>query len=127
MEEIIQLTQEGADPLVPSMEGGSTPLLKAAYFGHLEAVTHLVGLGALVNELDTTLGFSPFHAACEKGHLNIVKFLAHNGADIHLLTKRGNNAYGLAQQYANDDIAHFIYKFDEETHHIAQKNQKLGQ
>lgn len=112
----IRLIEEGADPIAPSIEGGSTPLLKAAHYGHLDVVTYLVGIcGANINELDKTFGISPFHAACISGHLGVVEFLARNGADIHLLDKKGNNAYYLAQKYANDSIAKFIYKFDEET------------
>ena len=122
--DVIRLIEEGADPVSTSMlanQGGSTPLFKAAWAGHLEVVTYLVGCGANINELDASFGINPFHAACMEGRLEVVKFLAQNGADIHMLDKRGNNAYYLAERRAHDNIQKFIYKFDEEQFNAQKK------
>ena len=56
-----------------------------------------------------------------EGYLEVVKFLAQNGADIHMLDKKGNNAYYLAERRAHFNIKDFIYKFDEEQFNAQKK------
>ena len=125
LEDTIRLIEEGADPIVPSSSPhGITPLFNASAFGHLEVATYLVGLGALINELDQTYGLSPFHIACKEGHLAVVKFLANNGADIHARDKKGNDAWELANCFLKNDVAQFIYKFDEEEHNKKKQESK---
>lgn len=119
LEEVIKKVREGGDPVGPSSirPGSSTPLLSAAYFGHLPVVKYLVNLGADINEINQLLGFSPFQVAVMQGHLDIVKFLAVNGADLHALSKQGRSPYHIAQCRAENHIAQFIYDLDDNQHH----------
>jgi ankyrin repeat protein len=45
-------------------------------------VRHLASIGVDMQRTDRR-GFSPFHAACQEGHLDVARFLAHT-LDDHL-------------------------------------------
>jgi len=107
--EIVQrVVALGADPIVPSYENGTTPLMKAAHAGHLPVVKYLVGLNAHINEIDNALGTTPFHQAIIKGHPQVVEYLAFNGADLNMADKQGNIPLAIAHKHARYDIAQFL-------------------
>jgi ankyrin repeat protein len=57
-------------------------LIEAAKENNLPEVSRLLSVGADVNA-KTNYGWTPLHAACEKGHVQVVsKFLDHDGADV---------------------------------------------
>lgn len=57
-------------------------LINAALEGDYAAVKFLLGQGVRVDERNAR-GYSPLHAAAYTGHLDIVRLLVENGADIN--------------------------------------------
>ena len=60
-----------------------TPLIEAAYNGHVEIVKLLIDHGADVN-LKGEAWYGPLHAAAMGGHVEVVKLLLDNGADVNI-------------------------------------------
>ena len=60
-----------------------TPLIEAAYNGHVETVKLLIDRGADVN-LKGEAWYGPLHAAAMGGHVEVVKLLLGNGADVNI-------------------------------------------
>ena len=60
-----------------------TPLIEAAYNGHVEIVKLLIDRGADVN-LKGEAWYGPLHAAAMGGHAEVVKLLLDNGADVNI-------------------------------------------
>ena len=75
-----------------SREGGGRTLLQvAAWYGCVEAMRFLLGLGAEVNTIDT--GYSrctPLMDACRSGRFVIVKMLLDHGADVKAQDSHGD-------------------------------------
>ena len=62
------------DEIEASSPSASTPLHRAAAYGHEEAVEALIHAGASL-PLKTPDGFSALHWACEYGHPGVVRLL----------------------------------------------------
>jgi ankyrin repeat protein len=62
-----------------------TPLIEAAYSGHVEIVKILIDHGADVN-LKGEAWCGPLHAAALGGHVEVVKLLLHHGADVNIFS-----------------------------------------
>ncbi|CAC5370300.1 unnamed protein product [Mytilus coruscus] len=56
-----------------------TPLMFAAWFGHLEVVTYLVTHGSQLQATDTVRGITPLMFAVWFGHLEVVTYLVTHG------------------------------------------------
>lgn len=89
-------------------EWGETPLHVAAYYGANESlIDALVMAGASVNKTNGlnswTAPGSPLHIAAQRGHLNSIKALLKNGAEINLLNEKDETAVMMAVK--NDQIA----------------------
>lgn len=66
------------------LQGTLSPLAEAAKIGDLALVKTLVQKGDVdINKKDT-LYWMPLHFAIMFGHINIVKFLIENGADVNI-------------------------------------------
>ena len=65
-----------------------TAMNQAAYFGHADAMRHLLGFGADVNVVDGH-GGTPLVAACLNGAVECVRVLLSNKADVNKATKSG--------------------------------------
>lgn len=93
---------DGADNLTEQYfeydRNNGTPLMRAAYNGHLETVKLLINKGADVN-IQNAAGTTALMKAAYKGHLEIVKFLIDNNANINLKEQHGATALikGVAQ------------------------------
>ena len=95
--EIIKLLlQAGTDVNIRSGKNqvdtiGYTPLHSACEAGRFEAAECLIQAGADVNMKETETGdeLTPLILAVQEGHLNIVKLLLDNNADVNLSTKYG--------------------------------------
>jgi len=66
-------------------QGGYTALFRAAYQGHVDAVTQLLEAGGDVNFTDPN-GVTPLITAADAGHEDMLKLLLNNGADISIKT-----------------------------------------
>ena len=60
---------------------GNTPLHKAAWHGHTEAITDLLDAGANPNAMDRLLGSIPLHVAARNGKPEAITALLDAGAD----------------------------------------------
>ncbi|XP_037360091.1 ankyrin repeat domain-containing protein 49 [Talpa occidentalis] len=67
-------------------EDAYTPLHRAAYGGHLDAVRELVAQGADVHAV-TLDGWTPLHSACKWNNTRVASFLLQHDADVNAQTK----------------------------------------
>ncbi|CCW69746.1 unnamed protein product [Phytomonas sp. Hart1] len=79
----------------------ATPLMWAAFRGHLTIVRFLVDKGAAVN-VSNSLGHTALHWAIIAGKMDIVRFLLDHGADPSQRDKQGYDAAFVAVQ--NDQL-----------------------
>ncbi|KAF6036968.1 hypothetical protein EB796_004722 [Bugula neritina] len=77
-----QLLANGARVNIQDITG-STPVRKAAYKGHLEAVRHLLGNGANAN-IRTKKGRAAVHCAALYGHTEVLDLLLQHGAQVNI-------------------------------------------
>lgn len=83
-------------------------LVYASYYGYVDAVKFLLSEGATINakKFDES-----FHHICAHGHLQMIKLLVENGADIHTKDSSGNYVVQYAAE--NKDINVLKYLFSE--------------
>lgn len=79
-------------------DNGSTLLMVASYYGHVDIVQGLLGRGADVNRLNNC-GQSPLAGALFKGENDVVKVLVDNNADPDLGTP---SAREIAARFGED-------------------------
>lgn len=94
-------------------EKGSTPLTLAAYNGNYPIALYLVKKGANVNAVnnnkDTPLILAASHKHfCVKEHIDLVKLLVANGANINYDSGMGFSALGQTSYTGHVEIAKFL-------------------
>lgn len=94
-------------------EKGSTPLTLAAYNGNYPIALYLVKKGANVNAVnnneDTPLILAASHKHfCVKEHIDLVKLLVANGANINYDSGMGFSALGRTSYTGHVEIAKFL-------------------
>ncbi|MGB7323345.1 MAG: ankyrin repeat domain-containing protein [Rubripirellula sp.] len=62
----------------------STPLAFSSESGNCESTLALIELGFKVNSVDSETGYAPIFLASKRGHVEIVKALLANGADVNI-------------------------------------------
>ena len=62
---------------------GSTPLMEAAKYGHVQTLSILIKAGADVNAADGR-GVTPLWLAAQNGHVETVTILIEAGADVNV-------------------------------------------
>lgn len=82
----------------------SFPLAYPCFHGDEEIVEYMLSYGASVEAHDSK-GWQPAHFASSGGHLNILKLLAHFGADLAAVDFQGQSLYDLAR---NDFIRRYL-------------------
>jgi len=82
------LLSHGADPNIAD-DTGITPLLKASNLGRVDLVMCLVNTGKASLDMKNKEGNTALNEAANKGHLEVVKFLLDNGADVDLRNATG--------------------------------------
>lgn len=106
------LLERGADPSLCTTDG-CQPLTLAALRGHVDIVKQLVNHSqpakAKINDAGD-FGFTPFHAACETSHVEIVEFLLAKGADISLQAQNGCNGLHLAAMTGQVEVTKILLK-----------------
>lgn len=90
------------DPLLVdcSDEDGYTPLHRAAYSGHVDAVSALLAAGSKVNP-HTIDGWTPLHSACRWSRVNVASLLLRHGAELNAQTNGGLTPLHLAASRAS--------------------------
>jgi ankyrin repeat protein/tetratricopeptide (TPR) repeat protein len=102
-EAVQSLIERGADVNAVSTDNVS-PLMEACKNGHLEVAAVLIEHGAEVNA-QTRKGWSPLMWAAEKGHSHLVRLLLDAGADPTLVNQHGNNAWAIAFESNQTEVA----------------------
>ena len=62
-------------------KNGNTPLMNAAFNGHVDICNVLLDRGAKIESKDD-IGFTPLLSACQEDHLSVVSLFIDRGADI---------------------------------------------
>jgi uncharacterized protein len=83
-------------------------LVYAASLGDIEQVEQLLSQGIDANQMDED-GYSALHAAAENDHLEIVKLLVSQGADVHY--KAQYTALELAEMAGNKQVVAYLIHF----------------
>ncbi|XP_046371140.2 ankyrin repeat domain-containing protein 50-like [Haliotis rufescens] len=87
---------------------GSTPLMKAVYYGHRDMFKFLVSQGANVSQVDDD-GDNILHWACIGGHVSMVKYLlSQHIIDINSRSKKGKTPLMKAAYYGQSDVLKFL-------------------
>ena len=88
---------------------GWTPLIYAAFEGHLEIVAYLLTLEIDI-DAQSANGISALMAASRNGHLEIVGILLEQGADANLVNQDDKTALGMALARKHTDIVSLLQK-----------------
>jgi ankyrin repeat protein len=88
---------------------GKTALQMAAFNGHDDVITVLLGAGAEVNSRDAG-GRTALMKATFNGHLSTVQLLVSKGADVNAKNNDGKTALMVANGKGNKNIADFLRK-----------------
>ena len=115
------LLDYGADVHGPTAEGEWTPIVYAAYRGHLAAVRVLIENGAGVTESDG----NPIHYSGQRKHKDICRLLVENGAIDDLIEPRDTDTLKLfrsAYSYDCDAVRGILSRRPE----LVDANDKNG-
>lgn len=106
-------------------EKGYSPLMLAAYHGHLQACLILISRGAEVNSLDSA-GNSILMGVAFKGHLEIVTMLVKHGADVSYRNPKGQSALEFAQLFGRSEVVKFLKEKQNKKAEFTFKDFLLG-
>ncbi len=84
-------------------EKGYSPLMYAAYYGHISAAQYLIDQGASVHSTDAG-GNSILMGACFKGHVDVVEILLGHGADRNFKNQQGLTAIDFARMFGRFNL-----------------------
>jgi len=85
----------------------STPLMTAAYDGHLAVAEALIKARANLESKDKS-GNKPLISAAWNGHLDIVEVLVEAGAEINVENDYGHTPLFLAEKYKRNDVVAYL-------------------
>lgn len=101
------LMQQGAVVQTKSASGCG-PLYEAAENGNPEMVSKLLGAGAEIDQPCGSYDRTPLHVACSKGHIEVVKLLVAQGADMNRQDDEGFNSLHHAAFWDQRKVAAFL-------------------
>lgn len=111
-----QYSSLGANINAQTEETQETALTLACCGGFLEVADYLIKHGA-----DIELGAStPLMEAAQEGHLDLVKFLLENKADVHAQTQTGDTALTYACENGHTDVAEMLLLFGAALEHLSE-------
>jgi ankyrin repeat protein len=85
---------------------GENALHVAVLWNDIQAAKLLIAAGININQ-PGDLGYTPLHAACSGGKLEMVKLLVKNGADVHALSE-GSPPFTIARLMKNDHVCEYL-------------------
>ncbi|GMH36829.1 hypothetical protein BSKO_04702 [Bryopsis sp. KO-2023] len=107
-EKVKELLSKGADPSSTHGDFNSTPLVSAAFNGHVGIVEMLIEKGANV-DTQNNRGVSALFLAAQEGHLDVAKVLVEAGANLDAQNdKDGAAALFMAAQGGHLDVARVL-------------------
>ena len=86
---------------------GSTPLLLATYYGHIDVAKYLLDSGAKVDATDSS-GNTALMGVCFKGYENIVELLVDAGANVNHINNMGATSLIYAASFNKIGIARIL-------------------
>jgi ankyrin repeat protein len=86
---------------------GRTPLMSAAFFGHVEICKLLLDHRAKI-ESKSNIGNTPLLLACQEGQTSVVSLLLDRGADIEARANMGNTPLNLAALKGHIEICKLL-------------------
>jgi ankyrin repeat protein len=88
-------------------DAGATPMILAAFNGHVEVICTLIQHGASVDAAARN-GATALIVAAQKSELEISRFLVAAGASVNLAARNGATAILLAAQNGNGELTKFL-------------------
>ena len=116
------LLSRGAIPSPRDASSGSTPLLLAATYGHLECLVQLVGHGAELDDVDSN-GVTALIAASRGGHARVVSALLDAKANPEVATRDGRTALSLAVAAGHAEAGSMLLEAHDAAKSRAAKSQ----
>ena len=92
---------------------GRTPILTAAFHGHLKVCKLLYDFGADLDHQDEDK-FTALIYAANEGHFDLAKWLAERGANVRKKDRYGETALTCADANAHVEIATFLRKYNSD-------------
>lgn len=107
---IIKLISEkiGLDLKKLLTKDGTSPLMYASEYGHLNVVNYLLGVWVDVNYVRPSDGMTALMLASLNGNIEVVKALLKKGAKIDLKRKNGKNSLNIAGNANHKNLAKFL-------------------
>jgi len=90
---------------------GFTAVSFAAHQGNLDMVALLFEYGADLNIVSTENKLSPLHRAVSRGHIETIRYLLENGADVDAKDSLGRTSLHLAVSAQNMDVVKLLLTF----------------
>jgi len=87
---------------------GISALVRAAADNQLDVVMALVQARASINEQQQTGGFVPLHAAVNRGHLEVARYLCTSRANVACYADHGLTPLSNAAWAGHDEIVQFL-------------------
>lgn len=110
------LLAQGANINAQTEETQETALTLACCGGFLEVADYLLKNGA-----DIELGAStPLMEAAQEGHIELVRFLLENRANVHAQTQTGDTALTYACENGHTDVAEVLLQYGAELEHESE-------
>lgn len=110
--EVVRLLAEHRANLEDEDGEGQTALMMAAEANALSAAKALLNFGAKPNHFGLRKTWHPLTLAAKKGHLEMVKLLLNNGADINARSNLHTAEY-YAKKYGHTDVTAFLAQFKQ--------------
>ncbi|XP_063705994.1 ankyrin repeat and KH domain-containing protein mask-like isoform X2 [Culicoides brevitarsis] len=115
-EMVALLLSQGANINAQTEETQETALTLACCGGFLEVTDYLIKHGA-----DIELGAStPLMEAAQEGHIELVRFLLENRANVHAQTQTGDTALAYACENGHTDVAEILLMYGAELEHESE-------
>ncbi|ELU15059.1 hypothetical protein CAPTEDRAFT_170225 [Capitella teleta] len=106
----VMLLKHGAKVNIKTRTGKATPLMRAAYCGHVEVVKLLLSKGANPLTQDSD-GRTALHKACERNQSSVVRqLLMKNGQALSIVDSQGKTAKDLIP-LENVDLLSVLHEF----------------